>query len=98
MLWLLDVNIGLSLMPVLCSFQRALRINSKSGVPVAGLELGSKEQYWPLYIIHVPSFIQTVISVAPYYSRTRQTETLVMERIYSNSRFDEKATGGSPWD
>lgn len=46
MLWLPDVNIGFSWMPVLCSFQRALRIKTKPGVPVSGLELISKEECW----------------------------------------------------
>lgn len=70
---LLHVNSGLFLMPLLCFFERALRIKTKSGVPVAGLDLISKEECWPLCAIF---FLETVVGVAPYYSRTRQTEAL----------------------
>lgn len=60
MLWLLDVTVGLSLMLVLCSFQSTLRIKTKFGVPVAGLGLVSKEEYWPLCITCALTFMQTV--------------------------------------
>ena len=92
-----DVNSGISLTPVLCSFQRALRIKTKSGVPGAGWELVSKEEYWPLYIVCVLHFIETVISVAPYYSGARQTETPWLWNTFIQIRgFMKKQLKGDP--